>query len=30
VEDVKGMKTPVNRLKKKLMLAIHGVEILET
>ena len=30
VEDVKGMKTPVYRLKKKLMLAIHGVEILET
>lgn len=30
VEDVKGMKTPVYRLKKKLMLAIHGVEIFET
>lgn len=30
VEDVKGMKTPVYRLKKKLMLAVHGVEILET
>jgi len=30
VEDVKGVKTPVYRLKKKLMLAIHGVEILET
>ena len=30
VEDVKGIKTPVYRLKKKLMLAIHGVEIFET
>ena len=29
VEDVKGMKTPVYRLKKKLMLAVHGVEIFE-
>ena len=30
VEDVKGMKTPVYNLKKKLMLALHGIEILET
>lgn len=30
VEDVKGMKTPVYNLKKKLMRAIHGIEILET
>lgn len=29
VEDVKGVKTPVYRLKKKLMLAIHGVQISE-
>lgn len=30
VEDVKGMKTAVYRLKKKLMLACHGIDILET
>lgn len=30
VEDVKGMLTPMYRLKKKLMKALHGVEILET
>ncbi len=30
VEDVKGMKTPVYRLKKKLMKAMHGIDILET
>ena len=30
VEDVKGFKTPVYRLKKKLMKAIHGIDILET
>ena len=30
VEDCKGFKTPVYRLKKKLMLALHGIEILET
>lgn len=30
VEDVKGMKTPVYNLKKKLMKALHGIEILET
>lgn len=29
VEDVKGVATPVYRLKKKLMLAIHGIEIQE-
>lgn len=29
-EDVKGMKTPVYRLKKKLMLALHGIDIYET
>lgn len=28
-EDYKGMKTPVYNLKKKLMLALHGVDILE-
>jgi hypothetical protein len=30
VEDVKGVKTDVYRLKKKLMLALHNIEILET
>lgn len=30
VEDCKGFKTPVYRLKKKLMKAIHGIDILET
>ena len=30
IEDVKGMKTPVYELKRKLMLAIHGIEIRET
>ena len=29
VEDVKGFKTPAYRLKKKLMKAIHGIEIRE-
>lgn len=29
IEDVKGMKTPVYRLKKKMMLAIYGIEIQE-
>ena len=28
-EDVKGTKTPVYNLKKKLMKAIHGIEIRE-
>ena len=30
VEDVKGVKTPVYKLKKKLMLHVHKIEILET
>lgn len=30
IEDVKGFKTPVYKLKKKLMKAIHGIEIRET
>lgn len=30
VEDSKGMLTPIYRLKRKLMRAIHGVEIRET
>ena len=30
VEDCKGMKTPVYRLKKKMMKHEHGIEILET
>ena len=30
VEDVKGMKTAIYRLKKKLMKAVYGIEILET
>jgi hypothetical protein len=29
VEDCKGFQTPVYKLKKKLMLAIHGIEIKE-
>ena len=29
VEDVKGMKTPTYNLKKKLMKAVHGIEIQE-
>lgn len=29
VEDVKGVATPVFRLKKKLVKAIHGIEIVE-
>ena len=29
VEDVKGMKTDVYKLKKKLMLYIHGIRITE-
>lgn len=29
LEDVKGMKTAIYRLKKKLVLALHGVEIVE-
>lgn len=30
VEDVKGMKTPAYRLKKKLMKAVFNIEILES
>jgi len=30
VEDVKGFRTPVYRLKKKLMRALYGIEILES
>jgi hypothetical protein len=30
VEDVKGMKTPVYNLKKKLIKAIYNIDILET
>lgn len=29
VEDVKGMKTPVYKLKKKLVEAIHNIQITE-
>lgn len=29
VEDTKGYRTPVYRLKKKLMKAVHGIEIRE-
>lgn len=29
VEDVKGVKTPIYRLKKKLMLAVHGITVSE-
>jgi hypothetical protein len=28
-EDVKGCKTPIYKLKKKLVLAVHGIEIQE-
>lgn len=30
VEDCKGFKTPIYKLKKKLMKAIYGIDILET
>jgi len=30
VEDCKGFRTDVYKLKAKLMLAVHGIEILET
>ena len=30
VEDVKGYKTPVYNLKKKMMRAFHAIEIFET
>lgn len=29
IEDVKGVKTPMYNLKKKLMRAVHGIEIVE-
>lgn len=29
LEDVKGVRTPVYRLKKKLLLALYGIEICE-
>lgn len=29
-EDCKGFKTPMYKLKKKMMKAFHGIEILET
>jgi hypothetical protein len=30
VEDCKGFKTPIYRIKKKLMKAVYGIEITET
>lgn len=30
VEDVKGMRTDLYKIKKKLMLYIHGVTVIET
>jgi hypothetical protein len=30
VEDVKGVKTPIYKLKNKLMLVVLGINILET
>jgi len=30
IEDVKGVKTPVYNIKKKMMRAFHGIEIFET
>lgn len=30
VEDVKGMMTPIYRLKKKMVEGIYGIQILET
>src|SRR5579859_5392531 len=29
IEDVKGVRTPVYRLKKKLVKAIYGIDIIE-
>lgn len=29
VEDAKGVRTPVYKLKRKLMLALHGIDIKE-
>jgi hypothetical protein len=30
VEDCKGFRTPEYKLKRKLMMACHGIDILET
>ncbi len=30
IEDVKGVRTAVYRLKKKLVKALYGIEIIET
>ena len=30
VEDFKGMRTPVYKLKRHLMKSVHGIDILET
>ncbi len=30
IEDVKGVKTPIYNLKKRLMKAVHGIEVRET
>lgn len=30
VEDSKGFRTPAYKIKKKLLAAIHGIEVLET
>lgn len=30
VEDTKGIRTPAYKLKKKLMLAVHNIDITET
>jgi len=30
IEDVKGFKTPVYKLKRALMKAVHGIDVLET
>lgn len=30
VEDVKGVRTPVYRLKKRLMAEVHGIEVKES
>lgn len=29
-EDCKGFKTPIYNLRKKMMLAFHGIDIMET
>lgn len=30
VEDAKGVRTPVYRVKKHLMMSVHGIEVIET